>query len=202
MVIDDVYEECKNDGWLKSISQYIFMFWDGLGFFGTDITKLERLKKVKDKTDPKGYKGPKWYDKFKSCQWFTTSLILISISIHVIRLEIDKLGTVEIVNKDIAHRNNFTYGINETLPLLVSLYFQLDEISTHLNKLNTNTPNWKKLPDNQGSNAGNLKDWQTHTPEQKDIIEKFLCDNTRFSYHQSFKNFSIGMQPYSNLTEF
>ena len=38
---------------------YIFLLWDGLGFFGFDDNKLERLKGKK----------PNWYDRFTNKRW-------------------------------------------------------------------------------------------------------------------------------------
>ena len=51
------------------VISYLFLLWDGLGFFGYDNHKLKRLKGIK----------PKWYDKFKNIYWimFNISFLLI-----------------------------------------------------------------------------------------------------------------------------
>ena len=51
------------------LDSYLFLLWDGLGFFGYDNHKLNRLKGIK----------PKWYDKFKNIYWIIFNLTLVLI---------------------------------------------------------------------------------------------------------------------------
>ena len=57
------------------IQTYLFLIWDGLGFFGYDNHKLDRLKGIK----------PKWYDKFMNPYWiflnFSFLLVLIIVMV-------------------------------------------------------------------------------------------------------------------------
>ena len=48
---------------------YIFLLWDGLGFFGFANHKLTRLKGIK----------PRWYDKFKNKYWVGFNLSFLAI---------------------------------------------------------------------------------------------------------------------------
>ena len=55
-VFDDIIAENKDKKWKDLVIDYAFLLWDGLGFFGTAIHKLWRLR---------GYK-PRWFDRFRS----------------------------------------------------------------------------------------------------------------------------------------
>ena len=110
------------------------MFWDGLKFFGTDVTKLKRLKRNNGEKP----KPPRWYDKLLSIQWMTTTIVLLAITIFVLRQEVKLYGTVQIINKETVHSQNLTYNANETLPLMFTIYFKLDEVSEQLNIKNKN----------------------------------------------------------------
>ena len=54
-VDDDLQEEFMNTKLDKNfIDKYIFMMWDGIGFFAMNTTKLKRLRGTK----------PKWTDNY------------------------------------------------------------------------------------------------------------------------------------------
>lgn len=74
-VFDDLLAENDGKSLRTVLSEYIFLFWDGLGFFGTDVTKLHRLKHPNDPN------SIRWYDKFTSCQWMSTTVIMLFIAI-------------------------------------------------------------------------------------------------------------------------
>ena len=67
----------------KNFYGYSLMLWDGLGFFGTDHTKLGRLKG--EKVD--------FYTPFKCFRKMILMLILLSVTIYILVTEISKLGT-------------------------------------------------------------------------------------------------------------
>ena len=48
----------------------------------------------------------------------------------------------------------------------------------------------------------NLKSWNSHTADQKTEIEKFLCHSTEFNFHKNYQNKSVGIQPFSYITEY
>jgi hypothetical protein len=64
----------RKDTNIDYFKNYIFLLWDGLGFFGFDDNKLERLKGKK----------PKWYDKFSNKRWVVARLILSIVFINVL----------------------------------------------------------------------------------------------------------------------
>ena len=64
----------SEDSYKDYLTTYIFLLWDGLGFFGFDDNKLERLKGRK----------PKWHDKFSNKRWITAQLIFISVIVSVL----------------------------------------------------------------------------------------------------------------------
>ena len=54
--MDDIYRENKDLTCLKFLNKYVFMMWDGIGFFAMDRVKLKRLRGKK----------PGWCDSYKS----------------------------------------------------------------------------------------------------------------------------------------
>lgn len=63
------------------------LWWDGVGFFGFDHKKLDRLEK--------GAPPVYWYSRFKSL-YYTLSLIMITGAIiYIVVGEISKLNTVK-----------------------------------------------------------------------------------------------------------
>ena len=73
-VVDDVIREVsKEQSFWIGFKKYAFLMWDGLGFWGTDVTKLDRLKRGKY------HKHPGWLDRYKSFQYLITTFIIIII---------------------------------------------------------------------------------------------------------------------------
>jgi len=62
---------------------YLFMWWDGLVFFGFDDTKLARLDGA----------PVSFLDKFKNKKWLVMTIVSISVISSVIMSETSKLGT-------------------------------------------------------------------------------------------------------------
>ena len=89
--LDEKYENITNDLGRPNESQkdkfkaFIWMLWDGLGFFGFDDTKLARLNGAKTS----------FMDKFKNRNWLMSSLIGASIISYVILSSVSKLGTIK-----------------------------------------------------------------------------------------------------------
>ena len=67
------------------LTNYIFLLWDGVGFFGFDDNKLERLKGKK----------PKWYDRFSNKRWLAANLVVILAMLQVLGDQYHILGTVK-----------------------------------------------------------------------------------------------------------
>ena len=67
------------------IKQYIWLLWDGVGFFGTSDLKLDRLKGKK----------PRWYDPCKSKRWMAFNFIAFVAVTIILKDSIETLGTVK-----------------------------------------------------------------------------------------------------------
>ena len=61
---------------------YLFIWWDGIGFFGFDDAKLERIRRK-----PAG-----WLDKYKSVNRMILFTIAFFVLIYILVNEISKLG--------------------------------------------------------------------------------------------------------------
>lgn len=86
-VVDDVMREFnqKKSCW-EGVKSYAFLVWDGLGFWGTDVTKLDRLKRGKY------MRKPGWLDRFKSAEYCVTSVIFLYLAISIILYEGNRVG--------------------------------------------------------------------------------------------------------------
>ena len=50
-----------------AVTQFIYVLWDGLIFFGHDDNKLERLKGI----------PPRWFDRFKNRRWLLFNISFV-----------------------------------------------------------------------------------------------------------------------------
>lgn len=73
----------NNETWKDRLYGYSLMVWDGLGFFGTDHTKLGRLKGVK----------VNFCTPFKNYRLLVLSILGFVIVMIVIIMEANKIGT-------------------------------------------------------------------------------------------------------------
>ena len=80
-------------------TNYIFFLWDGLGFFGFDGNKLDRLKGIK----------PRWYDPFFNKGWILNKLIILAIMVYVLNGNFEKLGDIksQTLNKEKGSKYTF-----------------------------------------------------------------------------------------------
>ena len=86
-VVDDVINEIsKEQSFWIGFKKYVFLMWDGLGFWSTDVTKLDRLKRGKYN------RPPGWLHRFKSLQYVITTFILLFIFGSIILHEIKRIG--------------------------------------------------------------------------------------------------------------
>ena len=81
--VQELVEKKEKETYWRTMREYLLIMWDGMGFFGCDDTKLDRLKgeKVEFRT------------KFKSKKWVTYNLTLLTIVVYVLNQELSKLGT-------------------------------------------------------------------------------------------------------------
>jgi len=99
------------------------MVWDGLGFFGTDHTKLNRLK---------GEKVNFW-TPFKSYKVLILSTIGFIVAVTVILMEFNKLGKEKSQTISLVQRDGFSYNYTDALALHGGNWFYVDEIFKHIN---------------------------------------------------------------------
>lgn len=63
----------KQNLYCQLLKSYLFLMWDGLGFFGFDDNKLDRLKG----------RPPKWYDRFYNKRWIAAKIITLSFVLYI-----------------------------------------------------------------------------------------------------------------------
>ena len=66
-------------------SNYSFLLWDGLGFFGFSDVKLNRLKGIK----------PRWFDRFTVKRWVVMNLIIFLLFAYILFQVFLTLGDVK-----------------------------------------------------------------------------------------------------------
>jgi hypothetical protein len=66
----------KRKYYCELFTEYIFLIWDGLGFFGFDDNKLARLKGKK----------PKWYDRFSNKRWVALNVSVAVFILYILVL--------------------------------------------------------------------------------------------------------------------
>ena len=70
---------------LEYLLNYIYLLWDGLGFFGFDDNKLARLKG----------KPARWYDRFVNKRWMIFNLSFLIFVLVILSKELKTLGNVK-----------------------------------------------------------------------------------------------------------
>ena len=94
------------------------MVWDGLGFFGTDHTKLGRLKGEK----------VNFFTPFKSYRLLILSTVGFLIACAVIFTEFNKLGTRKSQTISLVQKDGFNYDYTDSLALHGGNWFYVNEI--------------------------------------------------------------------------
>ena len=67
------------------INEYLFFLWDGLGFFGFDDNKLERLYGKK----------PRWFDPFFNKRWMLSQLTMLAIIAYILYESFITVGDIK-----------------------------------------------------------------------------------------------------------
>ena len=101
----------NKQAWRSYLEQYLFLIWDGLGFFGYDNHKLNRLKGIK----------PKWYDKFLNPYWIFFNVTFIGIISVVLVQEYSNLGTVK--SQQINYQEKKKYELDSSTSLRITGIF-------------------------------------------------------------------------------
>ena len=98
------------------------MLWDGLGFFGTDHTKLGRLKG--EKVD--------FLTPYKSIRSVIVISLMLSVGIYILVTEISKLGTQKSQTVSFIENVSYNYNFTEAIPLHSAIWFYVDELIPHI----------------------------------------------------------------------
>jgi hypothetical protein len=87
--------------------------WDGLGFFGFDDTKLDRIKG----------KEVGWCTPLLSIKSTPLMIIGIVVMAYIIINEAGNLGKQKSQTIDLQQNESFTYNIEEAMPLIGTSWF-------------------------------------------------------------------------------
>lgn len=95
---------------------YAFIWWDGLGFFGFDETKLGRLRG----------QPVTLFTKFQSKKWVVVNFSTLFIIIYVIFSQGSKLSTLKSQQISLLEKPVHDFNSLEILSMHGVTYFQLD----------------------------------------------------------------------------
>ena len=100
------------------MKDYIWMWWDGLIFFGYDDTKLARLNGKKTS----------FTDKFRNKKWMMISTVSICVIIYVLASQISKLGTIKSQKMELTMHEEFIYNATVPLSMIGVSYFYVSDL--------------------------------------------------------------------------
>jgi hypothetical protein len=103
---------------------YVYLWWDGVSFFGPDYTKLARLSGT----------PPRWYDKYKSFAWLFPRLFLLAVVGYVVGSELSDLGSVKSQTLSEIHNKEYHFDVANHLPVIFTTSFNKTEIMDLYNK--------------------------------------------------------------------
>ena len=110
---------------------YALQVWDGLGFFGFDETKLDRLKGRKLTFLTKLYSG----------KWIVLNLMTLVIIILVMVMEAGKYGSIKAKSIKLIERDLYSYDVRDSMPLRYVHWFWLDQLFPKIQKFQTENLN-------------------------------------------------------------
>ena len=90
-------------GMSEQILTYIFLLWDGLGFFGFSHFKLPRLEGI----------PARWHDRFNSTAWYLQCSFPLVVLIYVLVTQIPLLGTVKTQTISYDEKENYEFEIRD-----------------------------------------------------------------------------------------
>ena len=99
----------------KLLNEYLFFLWDGMGFFGFDDNKLDRLEGKK----------PRWYDPFFNKRWMFSNLILLAIIGYIIYENFLKLGDTKSQTLSKEENPDYTFDVEKQMTVIGLIGFNL-----------------------------------------------------------------------------
>jgi hypothetical protein len=136
---------CKN---------YLWLLWDGVGFFGATDLKLDRLKGIK----------PRWYDPFKNKRWMTLNLIVFLMVTIILKQSFETLGNIKSQEITKEYQKLYTFNINEQIPLVGVMYYEMKSLIDQINQNRTD-----KMP----------YAFKDMSKEQLQHVRNFVCKETK-----------------------
>ena len=89
------------------MSMYIFLLWDGLGFFGFDPTKIDRLKG----------KNARWYDRFFNGKYMALQILFTGIIVVFLIKEYGHIGDVKSQQINTEYNDEYTFPAQDQLKI-------------------------------------------------------------------------------------
>ena len=103
---------------LDLLKSYAFIWWDGLGFFGFDETKLGRLRG----------QPVTIFTKFRSKKWVVVNFCTLAIVIYVVLSQGSRLSTLKSQQISLLEKPVHDFNSLEILSMHGVTYFDVDEI--------------------------------------------------------------------------
>jgi hypothetical protein len=150
----------------------MFQIWDGMQMIRYDYYEMQRFKGTE----------PRCFDKFKSLNWISCTLLILILGIIIVSREMSSIGTMISQSVEMNYQPSFQYEILDSLvPLRATQFYVADELLSKLKNDNIN--------DDPALNAVlsekplDLTDkYDTYTDAHKVWLEKLLCAGTKVSY--------------------
>jgi hypothetical protein len=133
------------------LKEYALLVWDGVGFFGSDLYKLPRLK---------GRKKLRWSDKCQSLRWIVVGAIAVTLLLIFAANELAQLGEEKDMVRLEQARSEFTFNLSEAVPLHLVSKFEYNDLKDWLS----------------GREAG-FETSEVLTPQKLKLAESALCPN-------------------------
>ena len=148
----------------------MFIWWDGLSFFGFDDGKLDRIRR----------KPASVWDKCNSVQRLVMIILGLAVLVFVLFTQIKKWGTQKSQVVALNTQNMFVYNITEQFKFVATTYFFMDSIISQMQnyqKRKVGSPLvWQhnRLPDQFDEFTYNDKMW----------MQSYLCNHTSMYYKE------------------
>ena len=101
---------------------YMFIWWDGLSFFGFDDGKLDRIRR----------KPASVWDKCNSVQRLVMIILGLTVLVFVLFTQIKKWGSMKSQVVALNTQNEFVYNITEQFKFVATTYFFMDSIISRM----------------------------------------------------------------------
>lgn len=165
------------------------MLWDGLGFFGTDHMKLNRLQGEK----------VTFATPFKSPRTIIMTLLGLSIGSFLIITEAAKLNKPKSQTISLVEDMEFSYHFTDAIALRSGNWFYVDRVFDHIREHQQRNRNETDESKKFREYRDIPEKWEYMTWFDKRFIEEYLCNRTSMYYRQKNYYDAIGTQAYNEI---